>query len=381
MGVTKFIDSPFSKEFRGSEIKEGNSVATLTFHEAINYGAALQTHALQRTIEKLGYHTEVLNYSCPAIYQAHYGSPTSLKSRIGRLLKLGALKRKHEAFRDFFHKNVKISQSVSRKNLADFSNSYSSVIVGSDQVWNTDLTCGDKTYFLDFLPSEKRRSYAASIGVKSWNKEEESELVNLLANFKAITVRESTAADYLESLLGSRPAVVCDPVFLLSYEEWNEVAVKPTVSEDYVLVYTFGKPPKDCLAWARKQAKDLDCKLVVLHFGTLPIPGAVNVRDAGPAEFLGWIRNARFVISPSFHGCCFSVIFKREFCWFRSNADSAELKSRSSRIEDLLKKFPISNREVNSSSNMPPVIDYGSASKVLDGYRAESLSMLVEVIS
>ena len=357
------------------------AVATLTFHEAVNYGAVLQCYALQRAIERLGVTTEVLNYSCPAIHDAYHRPPTALRPRVGWLLKSGAQGRRNEAFREFLERNVKTSRLVRRDELGGLCERYSRVVVGSDQVWNTDLTGGDRTYFLDFLPPERRAAYAASIGVRSWDERDEADLAGFLSDFRALTVREDVAADYLAGLLGKRPAVACDPVFLLPREEWEQVAVAPPMRGDYALLFTFGKPPSDALAWARRRARELGCRLAVIHFGSLPIPGAVNVRDAGPAEFLGWIAGARLVVSPSFHVCCFSVIFQRDFCWFRSASDDQALRSRSSRIEDLLKKFSISDREVGSSSSMPPAIDYESAQEILDKYRAESLSALAEVIS
>lgn len=357
-------------------------IATLTFHEAINYGAALQCYALQKTIQSFGYQTEVLNYSCRTIRDKYRRSPSrTIKSSLAWQLRRRSREGRLTAFGEFFRENVSQSDLVRRDDLSSFCERYSKVIVGSDQVWNTDLTNGDRTYFLDFLPPKKRVSYAASIGLRAWKPSLEHELTGLLDGFSALTVREDVAADYLEGLLGERPAVVCDPVFLLSQENWDAVITEPDIGSDYVLLYSFGKPSRDGFAWANCQARFLGCRLVALHYGALPVVGALNVRDAGPKEFLGWVRRARLVISPSFHVCSLSALFERDFCWFRSECDDQGLKSRSSRIEDLLCRLGIEGRSVRKDSDLPELIDYGPVKERLIQWRNESLDILKKVIS
>lgn len=358
-----------------------NKIGTLTFHEAINYGAVLQAYALQRAIEKIGYDSEVINYSCPAIAERYTEKPTSPKACLRSLLSSASRNRRTRAFRAFLQRYIDLSEYVSHDDLASFCERYRLVIVGSDQVWNPDLTSDDEAYFLGYIAPNKRASYAASMGKTSWDSDLESKVVPILRDYHFLTVREDSAANYLESLLGFKPAVVCDPVFLLTRGDWDSITVDPQIAGKYILLFSFGRPPKDCLSWSKHQARLLGCRLVVLHFGTLPIPGVVNVRDAGPSEFLGWIRGAELVITSSFHACSLSIIFERDFCWFRSISDSEELKSRSSRIEDLLTRFGLEDRAVRAESVLPTSIEYEPICEEIARYRSSSLSVLREVVS
>lgn len=351
-------------------------IATLTFHEAINYGAVLQCYALQKVIEQIGFESEVLNYSCDNVRNSYFQRPKSLPSLVGWILKSKVRKKRQGAFKSFLAREVKVSESIERDRLPSYCSKYRLVLVGSDQVWNTNITNNDTTYFLDFVPPNKRISYAASIGLEAWKPDSELNFVSLLSEFSVITVREETAADYLAPLLGGRPPVVCDPVFLLSQVEWNHVSVNPDIKGSYILLFAFGRPGEDCISWARHQAKTLNCQLVIFHFGALPIPGVRNVRDAGPAEFLGWVRNARLIISSSFHVCAFSLIFERDFCLFRSSQDKSAITTSLSRIFDLLNCFDLTDRIVDETSLLPPPINFGSSRLTISNIRKASIDVL-----
>ena len=351
-------------------------VATLTFHEAVNYGAVLQAYALQKAIKQLGYRTEVLNYSCQAIRDPYYKMPAAPKAKVGWLLRSRVRSVRQTAFKEFISRYIDIGQLVERADLECASENYSKIIVGSDQVWNPTLTNGDTTYFLDFAAPEKKAAYAASIGINSWPKELETTYARLLSSYRGLSVREKTASEYLSDLIGYRPEVVCDPVFLLSAKDWRIIAKAPQINQKYVLLFAFSDPGKDCLAWVKSIATGFGYKVVVIHFGAMPIPGVINIRDAGPREFLGWIDGAELVISPSFHVSCFSVIFQKNFSWFISNHDSEGVKSRTSRITDLIDTLGISDRAVNHTSSLPPHINYDEVEERLAEYKARSFSIL-----
>ena len=352
------------------------SVATLTFHEAVNYGAVLQAYALQKAIKQLGYRTEVLNYSCQAIRDPYYKMPTALKARVGWLLRSRVRSIRQAAFKEFISSFLDIGQVVKRADLECACEKYSTIVVGSDQVWNPTLTNGDTTYFLDFVTPEKKVAYAASIGINSWPVELEATYAHLLSSYRGLSVREKTASEYLSNLIGFEPEVVCDPVFLLSASDWRIIAKAPQIKQKYVLLFAFSDPGKDCLAWVKSIANGLGYKVVVIHFGAMPIPGVINIRDAGPREFLGWIDGAELVISPSFHVSCFSIIFQKNFGWFISDHDSEGVRSRTSRITDLIDTLGISDRVIKHTSTFPPLINYDEVEERLAKYKTRSFSIL-----
>ena len=107
---------------------------------------------------------------------------------------------------------------------------------------------------------------------------------------------------------------MCDPVMLLSREEWERMAIDPRHARPYLLVFGLGRVDADCLQWARRIADQLGVDVVVLHNGAFALSGVTNVRDAGPEEFLGWIKQANLIITNSFHGSCFSILLEKQFC-------------------------------------------------------------------
>lgn len=351
-------------------------IATLTFHEAVNYGAVLQALALQQAILNLGYYTRVLNYRSDKIWNAYHTRPSGVRSSLGWMLSMPSRMTRQFKFKRFINDYIDETILISRDELANASAHYSKVIVGSDQVWNTNITGNDFAYFLDFVSPEKRYSYAASIGLRVWPKCIERKAADLLSNFQQITVREETAELYIQKLTGIRARVVCDPVFLLSKDNWDSYVIEPRMSNKYVLLFTLGKPGKSCLRWARSQASKYGYKLVIMHFGAIIVPGAINVRSASPCEFLGWIKNAELVITSSFHAVCFSIIFERQFCWFVSNEEQSSVRASSSRLLDLLRSFGLSDCRVTSSTSQLYHIDYHTILPQITKLRLRSLEVL-----
>lgn len=351
-------------------------VATLTFHEAYNNGAVLQAYALQEALGLLGCEAEILNYACPAIRGA-YGKPQGLKQRIGWIFRAKDFEGRKEKFDRFRSDFLKLSEQTDRRGVEAATARYDAIIVGSDQVWNPRITESDPTYFLDFIQdSSRKKSYAASIGTETWPQACEEELARRVSQFSSVLVRERTAASYLEGLVDCSVGTVCDPVFLLDRERWEEVAISPSIGEPYVLVVPLGRPEADCLKWAQEVAARRDCKIVVLHASAFNAVGALNVKDAGPREYLGLIAQADMVITNSFHASCFSLIFGRQYCWFRSDAVASDLASRESRLHDLLADFGLEKCMVTSGDRHVPEIDGDAVSRTILQIKDESLRAL-----
>lgn len=352
-------------------------VATLTFHEAINYGAVLQSYALQQAVLNEGFDTELLSYSCEAIRASHYAAGRGVKAKIGWLARSRFRTVKHAKFAEFRENHLILTEPVRRDELRAYCDRFRLVIVGSDQVWNPAITEGDTSYFLDFIDDSRRKaSYAASLGVRSWSESFQPVGTRLVRDFSLVGVREQGAAAYLRTAAGVDPCVVCDPVMLLSKEAWERMAVDPRQARPYLLVFGLGRVDADCLQWARRIADQMGVDVVVLHNGAFALSGVTNVRDAGPEEFLGWIKRASLVVTNSFHGSCFSILMEKQFCWFQSAQCSDALKTRESRLEDLLDAFDLRSRRVSSGDALAGPIDYERVRGRLEEYRRASLDFL-----
>lgn len=354
------------------------TIATLTFQDADSYGAMMQAYGLQKAIEKLGFDTELLNYDCKKV-TAEYAFPKSAKRLIGRLLRTPFYQIRRNKFKKFRKDFLKIGARYNSTNITKASEKYDAFVVGSDQVWNSDITGADTTYFLDFAGVKKKISYAASIGLRSWSQLDEAQYASLLKKFDYISVRERTAKDYL-SELGVDAVMSIDPTFLIDKSEYINMMQSNNVQEDYTLLFCLENPNEEMVAFAKKVAKTNGEKLVVMHTGRIHVRGVLNVRSAGPCEFLSYIYNASHVITESFHGCCFSIIFNKQFYYVGKNTNDSSL-DRSSRIVDLLTLFGLDNRNKTCNRKLESDIEYSIVNRKITQERSKCLDQLKEALA
>ena len=247
--------------------------------------------------------------------------------------------------------------------------------MGSDQVWNFELSGNDGTFFLDFVDdASKKCAYAPSIGKVELNQAEQ-EAFFALKDFKYLSVREKSAADMIESILGKRPIELIDPVFLLSKEDWKSVEKEyKGLTDKYVLVYHFSTNDREMIDFAYEYAKKNDCKLVFVQNSLKKYKNAKVIKDASPEEFLWLIDNAQCVITNSFHGTAFSIIFEKEFY-------SAINIVRSTRIKELLKLCGLENRIINSDTSMKKNnISWLEVNHIIDENRKKAYEFLDEIV-
>jgi hypothetical protein len=181
-------------------------------------------------------------------------------------------------------------------------------IAGSDQIWNTTLPNGlDPAYYLDFGSSDVRReSFAASFGTESLKPGSEMFVKENLKRFDKITIREQSALSILKSL-GLEGTLQEDPVFLLSASDWDKIADGTGVGEKYVLVYDFYKS-NDIKLEAQKIAQAENLKIYNISHSKFSYADK-NFIYSGPDTFVSLIKNASYVVSNSFHGTAFAMIY------------------------------------------------------------------------
>jgi hypothetical protein len=291
------------------------TVAILTFQEANNYGAMLQCYALQKKINLLGAQCEVINYKCDYLSKP-YGIRALKRKGIVRYI-LGNInaclrwprRKKFENFRQ----EIPMSEKVLKNSIHLLNDRYDLFVTGSDQVWNYDLTDFDQTYFLDFVKDhEKKGSYAASIGFdKMENQDIRMEYKRLLADFSFISVREQSAKSMISDLCKKNVEVVLDPTLLIDAEEWEKIAVEPQIKYKYIFVYQLVPSGYLCQI-LKKLKKETGLKVVFAPFSLGNNCKGRWEFAAGPKEWIGLIKNAEYVVTDSFHGTVFSVLFKKK---------------------------------------------------------------------
>lgn len=227
---------------RVSEMKIG----VITFHRAINYGAALQTYALQRAISDLGFDTEVIDYRCEHmenLYKLIGGfKQKTFKQNIRGFINLIPSWKKMNSFRSMIAGNTKLSPvAYDSKSIATANQRYDVFITGSDQVFNYACSDFDKNYYLSFVEDTRKiNSYAASFGISEIPQEYQSEYTRLLNRFNHLSVREESGRRIVRELTGRDCALHVDPVFLLNAAEWSKLAKDPGI-DNYILIYRLNK--------------------------------------------------------------------------------------------------------------------------------------------
>lgn len=353
-----------------------NKIGILTFHKAHNYGASLQTMALQKMTKAY-----VVDYYDNNIYnQYKIIKPlrkNMIKYMIDFILELPYLNKnivRHKKFENFIKKLPKVDY----KNIFDIN----ILITGSDQVWNPEITGGiSDVYTLNFCNDNiKRISYAASIGNEKNVQKYKEDYKTKLSRLDRISVREESAKEELQKILPEKKIeVVLDPTLLLTKKEWEEeIKDIKDEKEKYILGY-YVKEDEEFEKITNELSKKTGLK--VIHFDKRN-RGLKNVlRSAyteGPLEFINLIKKAEYIVATSFHATVFSIIFNKKF-WIVPH------KTTGSRVTDLLKKFGISNRAVNTIDEFKErdyneEIDYERVNKKLEEERKKSIKWLMDAI-
>ena len=347
--------------------------ATVTHNNAYNYGSFLQMFALQKSIIKLGYDNEVINYKNP-FYEKMF-SPIHIGVNLGFVKSLyfyKEIKRRNEKFEEFFLMYIRSTKSLTKRELSELEYAYDVFITGSDQVWNYSWNQEDATYFLDFVRNVKKISYAASFGVKSILEKHKSEIKLFLQDFSKISVREKSAINIVQELIGYQVNCDIDPVFLLDTEEWKKLPFDKKKSNKYIFAYLLDEKGKE---YVRKISEVTGFEVVYVGYD---LPGikkyGIGFRqyiDCGPLEWLSLVYNAQLIVTGSFHALAFSLIFNKDFFVHICN-------SWSSRIEDLLDLMNIDGRILNEKCDFEKeiMIDWQDVNKRIAVNRKCSLDNL-----
>ena len=342
-------------------------VGIITFHYAYNYGSKLQTYAMQTFLESQGYDARIINYIYDFdAYQYHLFHWKSYKERPKRLIRdLLTLPQKWMrkiCYLKFDKNYLNLTQEIhDDKELETLNKDFDAYIAGSDQIWNPACTCAVvPAYFLEFAAKTNifRMSYAPSIA----HDEIESQYVDAfqkgLENFDVISVREETGRKLCQKLTNKKVTQISDPVILLSKEDYRKIEkpVKNIEQDEFIFVYTLEKNDK-IDEYIQKLGMKHHLKIVYFsEFAKMKF--GKNIYKYGPCQFLWLIRNARFVVTNSFHATAFSVIFQKQFLVFTTEKSG-------SRMCDFLKKFGLEDRIYTVKSEIETEIDKITLNKKL----------------
>lgn len=363
------------------------NIGILTFHMAHNYGAMLQAYALSKKINEIeSVDCKVIDYRVQAIYRYHKKEGfKDLTKDQGKVI--GTLKfvkryicgyysdKRWNAFNNFMLNDLPLSKPpiFNKDELKNLK--YDVLVCGSDQIWNSEHTGGvDEGYFLDFADeSTKKIAYAASKGPVEIEDNEKDYIKNALKDFCAIGVREYGLKESLEEI-GIKSQWVLDPTLLMNKDEWLEIA-NYRKFEDYILIYKI-KDDEKLYNVAKKLSKETGLQMVEISYGFREnTDDVIQLQDCGPREFVGLFSKAKYVVTNSFHGTCFSLIFNRKFY-------AVPYEGLSSRMDSLLKLVGLEDLRIYNENEFQigKNIDYNKVNEIINNERQKSLKFLVDNI-
>lgn len=341
-------------------------IVTLPLH--FNYGGILQAYALQETLQKLGHTSYVIRFSSKS-------AKNYIKSFLYSLSSISQFIDKYIRFENL-HEPFTISELTSKK--------YDALIVGSDQVWRPSMGIDRKAnvnrYFLRTIGNGKFRkiAYAASFGVDSLDFTDDEKILakDLIKDFMCVSVREESGLSLCTNLDRTDACQVLDPTMLLTKNEYSKFIIdSPFKSNNkhcfvYLLDYAETKNQEMVKALLPAFAEVLHAKV---ERNTLKkyLNSNLTIQD-----WLSSIYYSDLVITDSFHGCVFSILFHKDFYVMRNDIGG------NTRINSLLSLFSLEDRLIGKNLvNNASTINWELVEKKLQLMRNFSIDFLNKALS
>lgn len=333
-------------------------IYTLTWYEGNNYGSVLQAYALPEAIRSLGYECRILGY--------HPSKVKSLKQKITNKSLMATVRYKINEkamklfggrtdstetvdsmglFHAFRESMMPVTQRCSdAESIEQVCGENAVFVCGSDQIWNPYYY--DPYYFLEFVADGHRKiAYAPSFGVSNIPNGKKKKLKNALSSFRYLSAREQTGGEIVRELTGRQAEVVVDPTMLLPLERWDSICANCRADEPFLFCYFLSKN-QEYLRIARAIAQKFHLKIQMLPMAAADFSRPETIKQpVGPREFLGYIKNAAFVLTDSFHCSAFAIRYHRQFYVLQRFA-AGDTRGQNSRIESLLHMSSFEDRLV-----------------------------------
>lgn len=319
-------------------------IGILTLHKCLtSFGCALQGYATWKFLTDAGYKADIIditNITQPDYVESkRFPSPLHVKwVNCMHGLLVDVIKNPLRNYRFYKFNNLLSYSKKYRKvdYIYDNPPDYDVYLTGSDQTWNPCLVDNVEPYLLTFVDKTKKKvSYAASFGINELPHLYYDIYKKALLEYNHISVREQRGKEIVKDITGREDvSVALDPTMLLECEHYQRLA-KSVNKKDYVLAFFLNRD-YNLMKRIEEFAEIKKNKLVIVGH-KMPGLKATFIPEAGPREWLGLINEARYVLTDSFHGTVFSLLFRRPFRTFIFD------KSKASRIYTLLDSFDLNN--------------------------------------
>jgi hypothetical protein len=352
-------------------------IATLTLPLHTNYGGVMQAYALQKVIEELGYSSELIQLTPSAFRPAYKVILSKLKRFLLNSINHKAVLNRNLNFESFIDneivrtKAIEFSHQLNSQTVQQFD----AYVVGSDQVWRQDYAGNIESYFFDFVKGNKvLLSYAASFGGDVWgySDKQRKNCLRLAKRFAAISVREIAGVELCQKNLDVNAERLLDPTLLLDIKYYESLITKYCSQDSHTSSGVFSyildmNKIKDTIAMDVANALNTDVKTFN--------KGLKTSQKQNFGEWLKGFKNAEFVVTDSFHGVAFSIIFNKPFIAI-GNIDRGL-----SRFETILSVFNLRDRlltkdNANISAIINSDIDYTMVNEILAHEKSRSLKFI-----
>lgn len=380
------------------------NIGIITLYDNGNLGAALQAYALNRVLREMGNSCETIRYRrlCDGksdeeinrenrklLLKSHNGRREfvikAVVSVITKRRRKQRMERIHSFIEDYIPQSTESYSGVQQ--LCDVNSQYDAFICGSDNIWNRRRF--DSSYFLSFVKKGKKRySYAAGFSASELSDQEKEKIIPLIEQLDTISVRDPIGRELLQKLSRAEIREDLDPTMLLLSREWSKIAEPEPrlVKWKYIFCYLLGNG-RDGRNAAKLLKEKTGMKIITLpHATTIQSNdvgfGDIKLWDVSPQRFIWLVENASYIITDSFHGCVFSILFEKQFCVFRrfTKSDESELNLR---LDGILNKLGIIGRIANSPENgieiIQKEINYNEVNKKIASYREQSIAYLEQI--
>lgn len=326
-------------------------IGIITFHNSYNCGSMLESYAMQTVLQKMNMKTEIIDFSSDGqkkLYSSWFENNT-FKNIIKNIILIPKHKKivfNNNKYEEFKNKYFILSKEYHTNDLI-CEEKYGVVVAGSDQIWNITIKDADDAYFLNWVKKARKVAYAPSFGAKNiltYSKEPQK-YVNLIKDFDAISIREENGKKWIKSLVNQEVEVLLDPTLLLDRRDYDEIMAKDIdIREDYIFFYSPSFDHEIC-RYVQKIAEKYHFKVITWSAKRYYVK-RINRYDfilpkyENPSMYLYLIKNAKLVMTTSYHGTIFSTIYRKNFVTIKNG----EMYGDDDRVLTLLSQLGMMDR-------------------------------------
>lgn len=361
-------------------------VGIITMHKVLNYGSALQAYATQWIIRQVGFESELIDYEFKKPVRVYSFKQKVLHAivMIREFFRGFPQTKKKQRFEQFYSEYYTLTnEHYSADSILNNPPSFDVYMTGSDQVWNPRFAGNDVNFMLAFAPSEKSKiSFASSFATNEIDEIHSKLYAPFLGNYDAISVREVSGVEIVKALTGKEAVVCCDPTLLLAKDVVSHLSSHSAIKIKYKYVLVYGlhymfDPYPQIYNIVKHVCDELKCKVVYLDGRNSDLfkRNAKVVSSAGPCEFLWLFEHAEFVITTSFHGTVFSLIYNKPFFGVIDKKSKDDSRISSLCMLSNAQKSLIDYRSI-PKENITELMSLKGNNDALQKMRADALSYL-----